>query len=32
MNMCYPAPAWNNNSAPGGIFMKFDIWIFLENL
>jgi hypothetical protein len=24
--------AWNNAAPTGRIFMKFDIWVFLENL
>jgi hypothetical protein len=24
--------AWNNSTPTGWIFMKFDIWIFFENL
>jgi len=24
--------AWNNSTNTGRIFMKFDIWVFLENL
>ena len=25
-------PAWNNSTSTGRIFMKFDIWVFFENL
>jgi len=24
--------AWNNSAPTGGIFLKFDIWVFFENL
>ena len=24
--------AWNNSTSTGRIFMKFDIWVFFENL
>jgi hypothetical protein len=35
MSVCPSAvcpPVWNNSAATGQIFVKFDIWLFFENM